>query len=376
MKRILIVTGSRSDYGKLKQIALKLEQDRQFELFMFVTGMHLLNRYGATYKFVIKDGYKNIYLSKKIYNNTPMDIALARNIANISAYVNEIHPDMIIVHGDRIEALAAAIVGMLNNIYVSHIEGGEVTGTVDEKIRHAITKIVDFHFVSNDTAKKRVIQLGEDKNRIYVVGSPDIDTMISEKLPKIENIKTKNNINFEKYAICIFHPVTTELDKIRENTKKLVDALIKSNYNYIIIFPNNDMGSNYIEGEYKKIKNNEKFKIFASLEFEEFLTLLKNCEFVIGNSSIGIRECGIYGIPSINIGTRQHNRADMHYQKNIQTIENIDSNKICEAITKINSYRVKDKYFGDGYTSEKILEILKNKEIWKLSIQKKFIDLL
>ena len=108
---------------------------------------------------------------------------------------------MIIVHGDRIEALAAAIVGMLNNIYVSHIEGGEVTGTVDEKIRHAITKIVDFHFVSNDTAKKRVIQLGEDKNRIYVVGSPDIDTMISEKLPKIENIKTKNNINFEKYAI-------------------------------------------------------------------------------------------------------------------------------------------------------------------------------
>ncbi|MBA7580930.1 UDP-N-acetylglucosamine 2-epimerase [subsurface metagenome] len=279
---------------------------------------------------------------------------------------------MIVVHGDRIEALAGAIVGSLNNILVSHIEGGEISGTIDETMRHAVTKLSHIHFVANTIAKKRLIQLGENKNYIFIIGSPDIDIMLSNRLPTLDFAKKRYDINFNSYALFIYHPVTTEPNKIENNITNMVNALIKSNIKYIVLFPNNDMGSNTILKEYKRLEDNPNFKIFPSMRFECFLTLLKNSSFIIGNSSAGIREAPIYGVPTINLGTRQQGRTINKQVININEKEDL----IIKTIENMGNNRIKPvKEFGEGNSCEKFYKILLNKEIWNISPQKMFIDI-
>lgn len=373
MKRIVFLTGTRADYGKIKSVIRVLNACNEFEVFIYVTGMHLLEKYGSTYMELEKDNLKNLFLSKAISNECTMDEILAENILQFSKYIKKIKPDMIFVHGDRVEALAGAIVGSLNNIYVSHIEGGEISGTIDESLRHAISKLSNFHFVSNNNCKKNLIQLGEDKNNIFVVGSPDIDIMVENKI-KLQTVKRKYNINFNEYSIFIYHPVVSEIKNLKRNIKTVVDAIISSNKNYVVIYPNNDLGSNIILEEYKRLINNKKIKMYPSMRFEYFLTLLDNADFVIGNSSLGIRESGIYGIPTINIGTRQDGRYNLDVQKNICCVKEKFNEIIC-AINNIKKFRNKNYCFGRGGSDKKILEILKNDKIWKTKIQKKFITI-
>lgn len=154
MKKIVFITGTRADYGKIKSVIKMLDNSNTFDVYIYVTGMHLLEKYGSTYIEIQKDGFNNIFLSKRIDNSLSMDEILANNILQFTKFVKNIKPDMIFVHGDRVEAMAGAIVGALNNIYVSHIEGGEISGTIDESIRHAISKLANFHFVSNESSKK------------------------------------------------------------------------------------------------------------------------------------------------------------------------------------------------------------------------------
>lgn len=373
MKKILFITGTRADYGKLKSIINKLSKSKKFEILVYVTGMHLLKKYGNTYLELEKDGIKNYYLSKPIKNSNTMDEVLAYNILQMSKYIKNKNPDMIFVHGDRVEALAGAIVGSMNNIYVSHIEGGEVTGTIDNSIRHAISKLAHFHFVSNDQAKQRLLQMGEEEKNIFVVGSPDIDIMIKNNFD-INEIKRIYEIPFENYGILIYHPVTTELEDIQNYIKTLVDVVIESNKQYVVICPNNDPGSELIFKEYKRLQNNENFKIFPSIRFEYFLTILKNADFVIGNSSLGIRESGVYGIPTINIGSRQNGRFNLEIQKNLCNVEH-DHDKILEKINNINLYKYKVSLFGDGNSDDLIFKILKDDKLWKTKIQKKFVSI-
>lgn len=372
MKKIVFLTGSRADYGKIKSVIKKISSCDDFEVYVYVTGMHLLKKYGNTYKEIQKDKIKNIFLSKSI-ESFDMDIMLAYNILQFSDYVKKIKPDMIFVHGDRIEAMAGAIVGSLNNIYVSHIEGGEITGTIDESIRHSISKLSNYHFVSNESAKKNLLQMGENGENIFVVGSPDIDIMLKNNY-NIDKIKKRYNIRFKNYGILIFHPVTTEVNELHNYVRELVDAVIESKLNYIVIYPNNDMGSEIILKEYDRFNDNDKFQKFPSIRFEYFLTLLKNADFIIGNSSLGIRESGIYGIPTINIGSRQNGRYDLNKQKNICCVDN-NYKEIKNAIKSIKKYKIRNNIFGSGNSDKKILEILKNNEIWNKHIQKKFVSI-
>src|SRR4030095_3338465 len=217
--------------------------------------------------------------------------------------------DLIVVHGDRIEALAGATVGALNNILVAHIEGGELSGTVDELIRHAVSKLSHTHFVANDEAKKRLMQMGELEESVFVIGSPDMDVMLSENLPGIEAVKEYYEIEFDNYALSIFHPVTTEFDLMPEHAANYFEALAHSGLNYVAIYPNNDKGSDIIMQQVKKLQHHSNFKVFPSLRFEYFLTLLKHASFIIGNSSAGIREAPCYGIHTVNVGTRQNGRS-------------------------------------------------------------------
>lgn len=373
MKKIVFITGTRADYGKIKSVIKMLDNSNTFDVYIYVTGMHLLEKYGSTYIEIQKDGFNNIFLSKQIDNSLSMDEILANNILQFTKFVKNIKPDMIFVHGDRVEAMAGAIVGALNNIYVSHIEGGEISGTIDESIRHAISKLANFHFVSNESSKKNLIQMGEDANNIFIVGSPDIDIMVKNNYD-IDYIKKKYNINFENYAIMIYHPVISEIDFLKNKIKVLVDSIIESDRNYVVIYPNNDMGSDIILEEYKRLIGNDKIIMYPSIRFEYFLTLLKYSDFVIGNSSLGIRESGIYGIPTINVGTRQNGRYDLRTQKNICCV-NEKKSEIINAINEIEKYKYKDKMFGNGDSDKRILKILECDNLWKRNIQKKFISI-
>ena len=249
-KKIVFLTGTRADFGKLKSLIQITQKFDKFDVHIFATGMHLNLLYGATVDEIEKRWFKNIYKFINHDDIEHMDRTLAKTIDGFSHYVKLINPDLIVVHGDRVEALAGAIVGSLNNILVAHIEGGEISGTIDELIRHSVSKLSHIHFVSNEDAKRRLIQMGEIEESIFVIGSPDIDLMNSKNLPSIEEAKKYYDIEFKNYAIAMFHPVTTEYDKIQKYAKDFIDALIDSNFNYVIIYPNNDMGSVEILNEY------------------------------------------------------------------------------------------------------------------------------
>lgn len=372
MKKLLFITGTRADYGKIKSLITSVERSSLFEAYVFVSGMHLLEKYGSTYMEVQKDGYKNIYVDFSQTNIGNMSYDLGNVIQNLTAYVMHIKPDMIVVHGDRIDALAGAIVGALNNILVAHIEGGEVSGTIDESTRHAISKYAHIHFVCNEVAKRRLIQLGEESNRIFVIGSPDIDILISNSLPSIGDAKSWYEIPFEKWGILMYHPVTTEVGELRRKIREVVDAVISSKRNYIVIYPNNDMGTDIILNEYERLRNNNRFRLYPSIRFEYFLTLLRHSDFMIGNSSAGVRETGVYGIPSIDIGSRQKGR----YLDTIGNIQHVneDETEILNAIDCIDNYRIQSFEYGKGNSTEQFMKIVSKEDVWKISIQKKFID--
>lgn len=369
----MFVTGTRADYGKMKSLMKILDDSSDFEVFVFVCGMHLLKTFGSTYEEVLKDKYKNVYVAYGLSNSSDSSTNLGNTINCLSGYVDNVEPDMIVVHGDRMDALAGAVVGALHNVKVAHIEGGELSGTIDESIRHAISKFAHVHFVCTEEAKNRLIQLGEEKERIFVIGSPDIDVMMSDKLPSLDEARKRYDIPFEHYGILMYHPVTTEYDVVGRNIKNVVDAVIDSQKNYIVIYPNNDLGSEIIINEYKRFEGNDRFRLFPSLRFEYFLTLLKNSEFIIGNSSAGIRESGIYGIPAIDIGTRQSGRYSTNTEKNIQHTRD-DAQEIMKAISGVSQYKHSSFVFGDGNSTESFYRILQRDDFWNIEIQKHFID--
>ncbi len=374
-KKIVFVTGSRADYGKLKPIIFKIQNlNKIFESSVFVTGMHNLKIYGSTYLQIKNDKIENLEFFNNQKNNDSMDVILSKTIKGFSKYIKKNNPDLIVIHGDRIEPLACAIVGCLNNIKVAHLEGGEISGTVDEILRHSISKLAHLHFVSNKVAKNRLIQMGENKRNIFVIGSPDIDIMLSNKLPSLSVVKKRYNINFSKYSIFMFHPVTTEIDNLKEQIKHVAGKLIESKLNYVTILPNNDSGSKIIVNEIKNLSKKRNFKILPSMRFEHYLTLLKNSKFIVGNSSSGIMEAPYYGTPTVNIGSRQKNRS------NLKTIKHIsyDDNNLVNLLKYF--YNLKNKYpikyeFGYGDSSKKFVNILKQSKIWKISSQKQFVDL-
>lgn len=372
-KKILFLTGTRADFGKIKSLIQILENHQYFEVFVFVTGMHLQKDYGYTLLEIERCEFTNVYTFENHTHETTMDLTLAKTIEGLSSFVKDCDPDMIVIHGDRVEALAGAIVGSLNNILVSHLEGGEVSGTIDELIRHSTSKMSHVHFVSNELAKNRLMQMGELSESIFTIGSPDVDIMFSNNLPDLAIVKDYYEIFFDLYAVVMFHPITTEAKFMQQYADDFVESLLEDTHNYVVIFPNNDLGSNAILKAYDKLKENPRFRIFPSLRFEYFLTLLKKAQFIIGNSSAGIREAPYYGLPIINIGTRQKNRA-LHAD-----IINVDYDRssIQKALSVIDAHNVKPSHndFGHGNSAQLFLQSLEKNDIWQLNHQKQFRDI-
>ncbi|MCF6212472.1 MAG: UDP-N-acetylglucosamine 2-epimerase [Flavobacteriaceae bacterium] len=372
-KKIVFLTGTRADFGKLKSLIKITQEHPDFEAHIFATGMHLEEKYGETHIEIEKSGFKNIYRFKNHEGSEFMDRALAKTIQGFSEYVANLRPDLIVVHGDRVEPLAGAIVGSLNNILVAHVEGGEVSGTIDELIRHAVSKMSHIHLVSNKEAKKRLIQMGELASSIFVIGSPDLDLMNPAKLPSLDVVKSYYKIPFDNFAIVMYHPVTTQLDKAQEHAAIFVKALLKSAKNYVVIYPNNDMGSQTIFDAYEQLNDKTNIKIFPSLRFEYFLRLLKEADFIIGNSSAGIREAPYYGTPAIDVGTRQQNRVKHQHIKHV----GFDVGSIYNAIKGVKKEAQPESFsnFGKGDSAEQFLDLLLSDKVWQTDCQKQFQDL-
>jgi len=338
-KRLVFITGTRADYGKIKSILHTLVNHSDLQVHIFVTGMHMFKQYGLTRIEIEKDKFKNIYSFINHAHSDSMDVVLGKTIIGFSDYVKEIDPDLIVVHGDRVEALAGATVGALNNIRVAHIEGGEVSGTIDESIRHSISKMSHYHLVANKRAKERLLRMGEVNDSVAIVGSPDIDIMLSPNLPSLEEVKKYYDIDYKDYGILLFHPVTTEVGVLENNCRELVNALLESDRNYIVVYPNNDHGREIIFRHYEKFEGNDQFHIFPSIRF--------------------------------NIGTRQLNRAQSN------TIFNVEAKKLdlLNAISSLDNMTFEPVHeFGSGDSTEKIVKILESDKIWDCAVQKIFAD--
>ena len=373
-KKVVFLTGTRADFGKLKSLVRICEQSELFEVHLFATGMHLHQKYGRTVDEIVKSGFGNIFQFINQTSEESMDLTLAKTVEGLSNFCREYQPDLIVIHGDRVEALAGAIVGSLNNILVAHVEGGEVSGTIDELIRHAVSKLSHTHFVSNDTAQHRLIQMGENPENIFVIGSPDVDIMLSDELPSLEQVFERYDIPFaaQDYGVLMFHPVTTEKKHMRDYAQQLVDAVLASEENYVVIYPNNDIGSADILRAYEAFADHPRFRTFPSIRFEYFLVLLKHAKFMIGNSSAGVREAPYYGLPSINIGTRQQNRSlDEH-------IVNCDysTSAIAAAIEQAKQIGrfTPSQNWGEGKSDELFYEAISSQRFWSIGKQKLFRD--
>tara|TARA_B100000795_G_C22796167_1_gene439418 strand:- start:1083 stop:2213 length:1131 start_codon:yes stop_codon:yes gene_type:complete len=374
MKKIVFVTATRADYGKIKSLIVEMQKNKKYQVLVFVTGMHNLKRFGSTYEEILKDKIKNVYRFKNQKLNDNMDHILSKTIKGFSNFVKLKKLDLIIFHGDRIESLACAIVGCLNNIKTAHIEGGEVSGTVDEILRHSISKLSHAHFVTNNRAKKRLTQMGEKNNNIFVIGSPDVDIIKSKTLPEIDIVKKWYNIKFNDYAIGIFHPVTTDLKNLKMQCRIFIKSILDSKKNFVLIYPNNDNGNEVILKEYIKLKKNPKIKLIPSMRFEYYLSLLKHSKFLIGNSSSGIMEAPYYGTSTINIGSRQNKRANLKSITNCEFSLSVIK-KLINKLYNNNKYYKKTEYFGSGKSFKFFSKILKTNKVWKISNQKEFQEI-
>jgi len=371
-KKIMFLTGTRADFGHQKPIIDKcIEQG--YGVSLFITGMHLDEKYGKTIKEIDLSDYNYSTFPNHVDDNwnkiESMELMLSRTIDGFSSFVKGIKPDLIVIYADRFEALAGSIVGVLNNVLTIHMEAGDSSGTIDDSMRHAISKLCHAHFVANEDSKKRLIKMGEMEQNIFNIGNPGIDVLFSKELPSLNNSKKKYGIDFNEYSIFVFHPVTTEFDDLDRQINEVVNSILESKLNYIAVCPNNDMGSNKIFNGYDRLKNNENIKIFKSIDHYDFLTFLKNANFIIGNSSCGVIEAPCYGVPTVDIGSRQNNRTTN--DKIINSRCNKDD--IIKAINKAKDYKIeKDMSFGDGHSSDNFLEIINKKLFWRIKKQKEF----
>jgi UDP-N-acetylglucosamine 2-epimerase (hydrolysing) len=240
-------------------------------------------------------------------------------------------------------------VGGLRNIKVAHIEGGEESGTIDGLIRHSVSKLSTTHFVANELAAQYLVNLKESRERIFVIGSPDVDIMMSSDLPTFEQVQSRYEIPWEEYGILLFHPVTFEVDDMERQMREILAAVESSTLPIVAILPNNDYGSLTILDSISNLSANKRVRIIPSLRFEYFLTLLRNAKFILGNSSAGVREAPYYGVPTINIGSRQRRRSQSSSILNISCTRQ----EITSAIEKaLNLDRSEVQIFGTGVAAK------------------------
>jgi UDP-N-acetylglucosamine 2-epimerase (hydrolysing) len=369
-KSILFVTGTRADFGKLEPLAIAA-RDAGMDVSFFVTGMHMLDRYGMTKIEVHRTQGVTVHEFLNQDDGDPQDMILAKTVTGFSAFVHAQNPDLVVIHGDRVEALAAALVCATNYIRSAHIEGGEVSGTIDEIYRHCNSKLCSHHFVSSDDAARRVMTLGEDGSTIHVIGSPELDFHARPSGVTLGDVLSRYEIPFSDFGICVFHPVTSEAATMGAQAQSLFDSLKASKQNFVVIAPNNDPGSKDIFTQIDSLPADQ-FRVLPSMRFAHFSELMKHAACMVGNSSAGVREAPFLGLPSLDIGTRQNNRGTA---PSIPFAAADDASKIADFLAQNWAKTVvRDTAFGSGSAADRFAEILQDDAFWSGSLQKTFHD--
>lgn len=378
--KIAVVTATRAEYGILYPLIKKLNDDREIELQLLVTGTHLSEKYGNTQLEIEKDG---LHIFKKFPiltdGNTAVDISMimANALQQFSVYFDEEKPDCVIILGDRTEMLGICAAAMNAGVPIAHLHGGELTeGAVDDCVRHAITKLSYLHFPSTEIYRKRIIQMGETPERVFNVGALGVENILNVPLMDKEELCEDVGIPVKsKYAVVTFHPVTMEKGSEGEQIKALIGAMDKKDeYFYLITKANADAGGDIVNAmleEYTSRSNHA--KLVASLGMKRYLSAVKYAEFVLGNSSSGIIEAPSMGTPTVNIGERQKGRLMADSIVNCEPEEM----SIVKAIEKAAGMEHTASFiYGDGDTSGKIARIIKEQlSLGKPDLKKKFYDI-
>ncbi len=378
-RKICIVITARPSYSRVKTLLRAINENKKLKLQLVVSGSALLNKYGSVHNFVRDDGFKidaevfNVIQGESITSSAK---TTGLGLIEISTVFNELKPDIVVTIADRFETISTAIAASYMNIPLAHIQGGEVTGNIDEKVRHAITKLSDYHFVASKDAHKRVLKLGEDKDSVFNTGCPSIDIAM--------DIKNKKKLGFDVYKkyggvgefpdynngywVVLQHPVTTEISEAKKQIEETLNSAKLLNEPIFWFWPNIDSGADGTSRGIRSLREKHSlnyFHFFKNFNSSDFLKLIFFSKGLIGNSSVGIRECSALGIPVVNIGSRQNRR-----QRGENVIDvNYDSNEIFSAVKKIkNSNRPRSsQIYGDGNAGKRISKIL---EVIKLKSHK------
>ena len=370
-RSLLFVTGTRADFGKLEPLAIAA-RDAGFRVSFFVTGMHMLPRYGLTRHEVHRLQGVEVFDFLNQQDGDPQDRVLARTVTGFSEFVAAHRPDLVVVHGDRVEALACALVAAMRFIRSAHIEGGEVSGTIDEIFRHCNTKLASVHFVSSDAAKARVMAMGEPPETIHAIGSPELDVHGLPSGVTLAEVKARYAILFDDYGIAVFHPVVSETATIGAQAAALFGALARSGRNFVVIDPNNDPGSDAVFAVLDQLPT-DRFRRLPSMRFAYFSELMRNARAMVGNSSAGVREAPFLGVPSLDIGTRQTNRATA---PSLRACAASDSAAIARFLAEDwGCTHPRHTAFGEGRAADRFVAVLQDEAFWHQPLQKAFRDL-
>lgn len=379
LRKIAVLTGTRAEYGVMKNILRRIEKSNKLQLLLIVTGTHLSKRYGHTIDEIVSDGFtvvEEIPLQGDFSENMRIPREMALLIQELSACFDALSPDILMLCGDRYEALAAASVAVGMHIPIAHISGGESTeGAMDEQIRHAITKMAHIHFPGATVYAGNIRNMGEEAWRVFEVGDPGIENIRCVKMLSREGLEQELNITINRQTLLVtYHPVTLEREQLAWQVDNLIQALKKHDGTKVITYPNSDDGSEVIIDKLNQYaKEDEKVTFLHSLGSSKYLSVMKYCGAVVGNSSSAIIESPYMHIPTVNIGNRQKGRlmADSiiscgYEAKEISAaIEKALSSQFYDEVRKTKSI------YGDGNTSEQIVRILEEIEIDEKLIKKK-----
>ncbi len=376
--KIAVVINNRANYARIKSFLFNSKKNKKFQIDLILAASSVVEKFGELENIIKKDGLK---VSKKLYTiiegDRPVTMAktTAIEISELSNVFENNRPDFVFAIADRYETLSVAVAASYMNIPLLHLQGGEITGSIDESVRHAISKFANIHFPATSRSKQNLIKMGENPKTIFNVGCPSIDVAksIERKRKTLNSILLKyrfsmqNRIslkNIKDYIIVVQHPVTTEYSETRYQIRQTIKAISKLNIQTIWLWPNVDSGSDIISKELRIAREKgilKKILFIKNLSAEDFLILLNNSKCIVGNSSVGIRESSYLGVPSVNIGKRQNGREK---DKNVlQTNHNS-----AEIIKSINYQIKKKKYkksylYGNGQSGNKIIKIISKLKI-------------
>jgi UDP-hydrolysing UDP-N-acetyl-D-glucosamine 2-epimerase len=373
IKKIALVITSRASYARIKSFLIEANKNKKIKLFIILNSSSVLEKFGDITNVLKRDKlkiYHRSFTSLEGVSLTNQIKTTALNMIDLSVLFERINPDLVITIADRFETLATAITAAYLNIPLGHIQGGEVTGSIDEKVRHSITKLADIHFVSTKKSKNNLIKMGEDRKKVFLTGCPSIDLIKNigdlklDYNPIIKYRGIGSEIDFKKkYIIVMQHPVTTNYKSSALQIEETIKAIKEINMQTIWMWPNIDVGSDIISKKLRLLRErNKTLKIhfFKNFSPEDFIKLCFNSQILIGNSSVGIRECSYLGVNVINIGDRQQNR------ERGNNVIDVDYNsaqivKAANIFLSKNKKNLKSKLYGSGSAGKKILNII-NKE--------------